>query len=326
MSSLACAGRSWSRPFTLASALAVFAGCGVSSAPTKDGGTGGSGAATTATTGSTSTSTSSGMGGGSTSSTTATTSSSSGTGGAGGAASGCSSLPLCDGFESDTAGGPPGSTLWTLSAELGCQTVPSGAITIDNTVAHSGSNSVKVEGQANSCGIWFGNSSVFAKLGKSFFVRFYIRFGGSPGGGHANYTAMRDANISTTPEDQADTSLGIIQELMIWNRRSDDASLPDQDPMGLGDTQAPPAMNTWSCLEYGIDETTGAIQMWVDSKEVTGLEENGTPVQGVTDQWISKPWNPSFADVRFGFVSFGYPAMNVWYDDIAVSTQRIGCM
>jgi len=326
MSSIPCSGRSWSRSIgPIASVtLVLLAGC-VSSAPGKDTGTGGSGGTTSSSStlpSSTTTSSSSATA----SSGAVTTNSSSSSSGAGGAASGCSGLPLCDGFESDTAGSPPGASLWSLSAALGCSTVPAGAITVDSTVAHSGTNSVKVEGQPNSCAIWFGNSSAFANLGTSFFVRFYVRFGAAPGQGHGNFTAMRDSSISTTPEDQADTSLGIIQEDLIWNRRSDDASLPDQDPVGLAATQAPPAANTWSCFEYGIDETTGAIQMWVDSKEITGMEENGTAVQGISQQWLSKPWHPTFADVRFGFVSFGYPAMNVWYDDIAVGKQRIGCM
>ena len=42
--------------------------------------------------------------------------------------------------------------------------------------------------------------------------------------------------------------------------------------------------------------------------------------------WLENPWKPTFADLRFGFVSFGYPAQTIWYDDIAVGTQRIGCM
>ncbi len=322
MISLLRSGRAWSPLVTL---VALLIGC-VGSAPSKStgggaaGGTGGAGGASTSSTSSSSSSSSSAA------TSTSSTTTSSGTAGTGGAASGCSSLPLCDGFESDTAGSPPGSALWSLSAELGCSTVPAGAITVDDTVAHGGKNSVKVVGQPNSCAIWFGNSSVLATLGPQFYVRFYVRFGGAPGQGHANFTAMRDSSISTTPEDQADTSLGIIQEDLIWNRRSDDASLPDQDPVGLAATQAPPAMNTWSCFEYGIDETTGAIQVWVDSTEVTGLSETGTAVQGVSDQWLSKPWKPTFADVRFGFVTFGYPVTTLWYDDIAVSTSRIGCM
>src|SRR5258708_7495937 len=36
----------------------------------------------------------------------------------GGASSDCSSLPLCDDFESDTPGSPPSATLWTVL--MGC--------------------------------------------------------------------------------------------------------------------------------------------------------------------------------------------------------------
>jgi hypothetical protein len=241
-------------------------------------------------------------------------------------------LPLCDDFESDTPGVPPSSTLWTLSAALACQNVPVGTITIDATSpAHSGKNSVRVLGTSGSCAYWFGNSSALAAVGSTFYMRFYVRFNNMTVMDHVYFNAMRDANISPMPQTQnsADTGLGMIQQYLVWSRASDDATLPDQDSMGLSLTLAAPPTPTamWHCFEYGINETQGTIQAWVDGAEIHGLEENGTPTQGVSDQWLKKPWQPRFADVRFGWLDFGGgPPMTLWFDDIAVGPSRVGCM
>jgi hypothetical protein len=130
------------------------------------------------------------------------------------------------------------------------------------------------------------------------------------------------------PETQetADTGLGAIQQHLVWSRANGDATLPTQDSMGFALTQAPPAPMTWHCFEYAIDETKGTIQAWIDSTEVSGLEENGTPVTGVSDQWLSAAWHPNFADVRFGWLDFNGQSVTLWFDDIALGPSRIGCM
>jgi hypothetical protein len=211
--------------------------------------------------------------------------------------------------------------------------VPAGAITIDGTnPAHSGKNSVQVVGASGSCALWFGNTSALAAVGSTFYVRFYVRFKNTTVTDHVYFNAMRDANISATPQtqDSADTGLGMIQQYLVWSRASDDATLPDQDPMGFALTLAAPPAPTanWHCFEYGISETQGTIQAWLDSTEVKGLEENGTSTQGVSDQWLKAAWHPKFADVRFGWLDFGgqQPPMTLWFDDIAVGPSRIGCM
>lgn len=332
---------SFTRSLLLAMGASVYvlAGCSTSSGSGKTTGTGGNGGSGGATPMSASSSSSSGATSGAgasttststSSSTSASTSSSSTSSGADAGAKGCSSLPLCDDFESDTAGSPPNSSLWTLSAALGCQTVAAGAVTIDAThPAHSGKNSVKVTGATGSCATWFGNTSALAALGTTFYVRFYVQFQNATVMDHVYFNAMRDANISAVPQTQnsADTGLGMIQQYLVWSRASDDATMPDQDTMGFAQTvAAPPSTASWHCFEYGIDEAQGTIQAWLDSTEIKGLEENGTPVQGVNDQWISKTWRPKFADVRFGWLDFGGgAAMTLWFDDIAIGPSRIGC-
>src|SRR5580692_3978049 len=92
----------------------------------------------------------------------------------------CSSLPLCDTFDTDTAGSPPASSLWTLVGTAGCSgTGNPGAPTIypvvvDSTQHHSGANSVKITG-GDACGPLMLNTSAFSKLtGADVYGRFYV--------------------------------------------------------------------------------------------------------------------------------------------------------
>jgi hypothetical protein len=37
------------------------------------------------------------------------------------------------------------------------------------------------------------------------------------------------------------------------------------------------------------------------------------------------PWSPAYDRVRLGFHDFQGGAVDVWYDDVALGTTRLGC-
>ena len=85
----------------------------------------------------------------------------------------CSSLPLCDGFESVPAGGPPNAALWSIS-QPDCS--GAGTLTVDATQAHSGKQSVKVNGGGGYCDhIFISNASAIAALGPQVYTRVFVR-------------------------------------------------------------------------------------------------------------------------------------------------------
>jgi len=72
------------------------------------------------------------------------------------------------------------------------------------------------------------------------------------------------------------------------------------------------APSTWVCLEVLIDHARPEIDVWVDGVEVPDLHH--------TDWALD-----SYDSLRFGFEKYAGPAIDIWYDDIAIGTERIGC-
>jgi hypothetical protein len=151
-------------------------------------------------------------------------------------------------------------------------------------------------------------------------VRFFVRLGGALGSGHVTFMSMLDQNDSGNY-----LRMGGQDGILMYNRQSDDATLPTLSPTGIGDSLVP-AAPTWVCIESHVEEALGTIDTWVDGKEIPGLVENGTAVPDVGTQWLAKgAWKPSLANVRFGWESYAGETMTLWFDDVAVAAQRIGC-
>ena len=230
----------------------------------------------------------------------------------------CSALPLCDGFESAAVGGPPSPQLWTIS-QPDC--TGSGTLAVDGSQAHSGKQSVRVDGGGGYCDhIFISNASVIATLGPQVYTRLYVRVGAPLGAGHVSFLAMKD-----TADMGGDVRMGGQDMVLMYNRQSDDATLPVLSPTGTGESVALTA-NTWTCIESHFDETAGTIDTWVDGKEVAGLVENGTPTPDVSTQWLSQAgWKRSVSVLRMGWESYSGQTMTLWFDDVALAAQRIGC-
>ena len=47
----------------------------------------------------------------------------------------------------------------------------------------------------------------------------------------------------------------------------------------------------------------------------------------VSTQWLSRAggWKPQLADLRLGWESYSGQTMTLWFDDVALAAQRIGC-
>jgi hypothetical protein len=106
----------------------------------------------------------------------------------------------------------------------------------------------------------------------------------------------------------------------MYNRESDDATLPDLSPQGVATSQALPT-NAWECFEYHLG-TDGSIETWLNSNAIAGLTTKGN----LNDAgWTRSTIIPKITGVYFGWESYGGDANTFWYDDIAVSSSRIGC-
>jgi hypothetical protein len=246
----------------------------------------------------------------------------SGGGGSGGGAS-CSTLALCDDFEAAAAGGPPDAARWTIGGP-NCFS-GSGHAVIDATQAHSGTHSVRIDPGSDYCGHAFIQNSAISQLGDVRYGRFYIRLESALGDAHVTFASMRDANDSNGSQSQ-ELRIGGQSRILMWNRSKDDATLPSLSPVGISMSQALPAQ-TWTCIEFRIDQASGGIQTWVDGVSPTGLLADGAATADVDQSWINQypSWRPALSDLKLGWESYGGATNTVWIDDVAVGNERIGC-
>jgi hypothetical protein len=227
-------------------------------------------------------------------------------------------LALFDDFEETAAGSPPDAARWSVVSP-DCQ--GSGTLAVDDTQAHSGKHSVRVNGGGGYCDhVFFANTTAIAAVGKQIYVRFFVRLGTALGAGHVTFLAMKDL-----ADDGDDLRMGGQDMVLMYNRQSDDATLPVLSPTGVSESDMP-APQTWLCIESHVDEAAGTIDTWVDGREIAGLVENGTSVADVSTQWLTRgAWRPSLSDVRFGWESYAGQTMTLWFDDVALAGARIGC-
>jgi hypothetical protein len=234
----------------------------------------------------------------------------------------CASLALCDDFEGAPVGGKPDATRWTVGAP---NVTGTGALAIDDGQHHSGSRSVKVTGQGGySNHIFFTNAAAIANLGPSVWARFWLRLSDALGDGHTTFLAMTDA-----ADGGKHLRMGGQSKILMWNRESDDATLPALGPAGIAASRPLPA-GQWLCVELNVDATTtpASLRTWVDGAEIAGLrvDATATPDVDIDEQWLRKAgWRPSLTDFALGWESYAGQAMTLWFDDVALDRVRIGC-
>jgi hypothetical protein len=130
---------------------------------------------------------------------------------------------------------------------------------------------------------------------------------------------MYDANA------MSDLRVGGQDGILMMNRQSDDATLPELSPTGVALSVAP-AAQAWFCLEIEIDQSDKAIAAWIDGVAIAGLVVDGTPTPDVDRQWLNDAsWAPRVTDFRIGWESYAGQAETLWIDDVAISATRIGC-
>jgi hypothetical protein len=233
---------------------------------------------------------------------------------------GCATFALCDDFEGAAVGGKPDPTKWTVGAP---NVTGTGALAIDDGQHHSGARSVRVSGQGGySNHIFLTNAAAIANLGPSVWARFWLRLSDPLGEGHTAFLAMTDA-----ADGGKHVRMGGQSKILMWNRESDDATLPALSPTGIAASRALPA-NQWLCIEFNVDGTAtpAAMRTWVDGVEVPGLHVDATPTPDLDEQWLRKPSSrPTLTDFSLGWESYAGQAMTLWFDDVALDRARIGC-
>lgn len=234
------------------------------------------------------------------------------------AAVSCASLPLCDDFEAAPVGGAPVSPRWSVVSP-NCS--GSGRVAIDGAVAHSGSRSVRVNGGGGYCDhVFLADGAVTPTLGMVVYGRVFVRFSDALGDGHVTFLTLRDA-----ADTNRDLRMGGQSRIFMWNRESDDATLPELSPAGIARSVRPTPLR-WHCVEFRVDQGAGTLQTWIDGAAVDGLTVDSTPTMDLDARWLSRPaWRPRVIDWKLGWESYAGQSMTLWFDDAALARERIGC-
>jgi hypothetical protein len=250
------------------------------------------------------------------------------TGGAPGDASGiggavgnpCSTragLLFCDDFEAWPTGSAPGGTRWTTQAATGAITVDSSSATAP---AHSGSRSVHFVPTSSSFDTFlvFHDAATLPTPSGKFFLRFFIRLAAGMTGGHNTFVT---ADLFANAGQGNAVRVGEQNHMLMMTVAGDShAYLSNQNFYNDGKPGVVFPAGAWTCFEMSFDPTSTTLDVWVNGVEVPDLH----PTDITLDTYDA---------LRFGFEKYagldadaGAATLDLWYDDVAIGTQRIGCL
>ncbi|KAK4655078.1 hypothetical protein QC762_404920 [Podospora pseudocomata] len=192
-----------------------------------------------------------------------------------------------------------------------------GKVTLDTANAHSGKNSMRVDGGGGYCGhIFFGTSKVPTG---DVYVRAWIKASKALTAAHVTFITMPDS----AQGNKKHLRIGGQNSILMFNRESDDATLPDLSPQGVATSAALPT-GSWQCFEYHLGPD-GTIETWLNDKVITGLTSKPGTANPNAAQWQRSSIKPKVTAINFGWESYGGDTNTFWYDDIVVSSTRVGC-
>jgi hypothetical protein len=185
-------------------------------------------------------------------------------------------------------------------------------ITVEQDVVAHGKNALQVHYPAMSKAYAFIVASHLPdSLKDHFFGRAYVQFPKAPPNAHDVFITGGSEGFPTS-------------NFMEIGLRQNKAQLSyQQNGAGAtrGETMIPgPAypIGKWFCLEWEFNDNPDKITLWIDGEKVT---DKAVGFKGTTDHLVK-----GFTDFAFGFRSWGNvpAAFDVYYDDIAFGTGRIG--
>lgn len=214
-------------------------------------------------------------------------------------------LVFCDSFEADTPGAPPAP--WTTT-----QTT-AGQVSVDATnPAASGARSIHVAPTDNDYDTFLNlhAPSVLPVAGNKLYVRFYIRLAA---GMTAKHNTLVRGDLFAAPGTGNNLLFGEDNQMIFESITGDaQAAMSNQSYYNDGKIGPSAPAGVWTCIELLLDHAAPAIDVWVNDVEVPDLHQTAWKID-------------AYDYLRFGFEKYGGPASDIWYDDIAIGTQKLGC-
>lgn len=223
---------------------------------------------------------------------------------------------LCEDFEGASIGSEPAAPNWQPQPAW-----QQDRIKVDGTQRHSGSRSVSVVGTPYA--VQLIAAKVMSPPDNRFFIRVWMRLEKSTKamGGHVSFIEGAEAEGDNGEELRLGASHGIVDVNLIPGSKGSGGG--EKTQFSNGDTDIPSSgggvelgADTWYCVEALFDGMAHRFEAWVDGKQVLNVTDWK---QGRTN------WSPMYKFVKIGAQNFSGQAGRIFYDDIAIGTQRIGC-
>lgn len=215
-------------------------------------------------------------------------------------------LRFCDTFERATPGTASLPAPWQIQINGDATAI----VAVDGTTAHSGSRSIHVTGTGFQTFFTLHDTSVLPGPAGRFYLRLFIRLLQPMTDGHNTFVV---ADLFAMPGGGNAARVGEQFAMLMMTVGGDaHAYLSHQNHFNDGKPGVQFTPGTWSCVEMLFDAPHTEIDVWVDGVEVPDMH----PTNITQD---------AYDTLHFGFEKYAGPPSEIWYDDIAVGTERIGC-
>jgi hypothetical protein len=232
-------------------------------------------------------------------------------GGDGGAAGGCAgkTYKLCEDFESGTVGGLP--TGWTVLKGFG----GGGTIGLANDQAHSGTMSLKSDAATTGQNRVQKSLMALGPTATNHWGRIFYRVNTpepKPNSNvlHITLTALEGSTENRVVDTVVNTA-GNHQWLF---------NIPDDSCCTISDYNWT-FENAWHCAEWNVDVATESFQFYTDGVKVPALSFTKASLG------TKNPQMSDYTSVGVGTIFYQVPPnpVVVWFDDLAIDDNQIGC-
>ncbi|HTA20659.1 MAG TPA: hypothetical protein VK989_15305 [Polyangia bacterium] len=228
----------------------------------------------------------------------------------GSASSGCTGKPykLCEDVESGTVGKIPNG--WTA---LRGYAATRGGTVLANDAAHSGTMALKSDGMSTGLDRVQRALASLGPTATKHWGRLFYKVGAPAPKPTSGVIHITMAALEGTTENRVVDTVVATNGTHQWLFNiPDDSCCAGSDYKWSFDTTA------WHCAEWNIDVATSSFRFFSDGQEVTQLAFTGKTGAKMSD----------YMSIGLGTIYYQAPPTSVvmWFDDLAIDDNRVGCL
>jgi hypothetical protein len=244
--------------------------------------------------------------------------------GGGAGAPGCAGLPLCEDFEAYAEDSTPNG-VWSKQG--------GGTARVDASRPHRGAQSVHiVTGESEGGRVWLRTTTDRLFPTRHFFGRMWMYLDALPTT-EVHWDMIEAQGTADEPEawdDPFEIALrygGQLDENFLANFETPGSyggEGPRTDCAKFSETRMP--FGRWACMEWELDADAEVMRFWLDGEAIEDLEVHKEGTQCISDGTDGVWYYPTFESLNLGWREWWEAGTReLWLDDVALATERIGC-